>query len=1208
MGQLTQTTAQVQVILDDADAANVGKTSLTDGSDTTSVAFKKSGFYSLQGSSANAPSTDRAVLISAVRDTAATGEIRYGQIAITESNGLWWNRDDGGSLGTWYEAVTTASAQTLTNKTLTSPILTTPQINDSAADHQYIFAGSDLAADRTVTLPLLTGDDTFVFAAHTQTLTNKTLTTPTVSGLTLSDASIIFEGATANDHETTLTVTDPTADRTITLPDATDTLVGRATTDTLTNKTLTSPIASGLTLSDASIVFEGATADAHETTLTVTDPTADRTITLPNATDTLVGLATTDTLTNKTLTSPVLNTGVSGTAVLDEDDFTGASATKLATSESIKAYVDSQVGSFDTLSEVLAAGNTTGSNDIAVDTTQKVQFRDTAIYINSSADGQLDIVSDTTVQIDSGGTITLDADTDGQVAFKDGGTQYGLISKAVNNLILKSSVVDGDVIIQGTDSGGTVTAATFDMSNSGAATFGGAVTADAGISVDNITIDGTEIDLSSGDLTIDVAGNIILDADGGEVKFDDGGTRFANLYKSSNNFVVSSAISDGDIVFKGNDGGSTITALTLDMSSAGRANFNNDIGLNDGRALRLGSDDDGAIYNDGSNTYIKNATSNHDIIFQGNDDGSAITALTIDMSAAGAATFNSSVSTPTLSSPDGTAILTLSNTGEAQFNRGIVVNEGSYNSDFRVESDGATHMLFVDGGTNQVGINRSSFLNSTVRLEVGGADNVPLIAAEASGVRAGIGVSSSKVGFYHDATSVLTIDSTGKIETVTNGVIESASSAGTLTISGGSTNKGGQILLRGGNIDSDIIFKSQAFTATPQEVARIGPSEMVVNEGSLAYDFRVESDTNANMLFVDAGNDHVNIGTSSDLNGVLNVDGNLSLSGAGTSNRYVALLGETSAYAGTLMLQAGGGSAAYGAAVVMHGHSHATNPGMLYLAGSSGAGGKSVVIGRNGNSVTTASEMLTAYSNGAELVINEFGNDQDFRVESDSQANAFVVDGGNNSVTFGKATDGLTLAGGGFSNLQSGGHVYFHVTNTETDPNSGVMYINRQSSDGILVQFRQANSPEGTIEVSGATVSYNGFAGRHESSGIATTTAKGTVVSTIDELDEYLSGPRQGQTRADHAKVKMSDTVGDARVYGVVDNFTDEGKVNVISVGIGSIKVTGACAGGDLLESNGDGTAKVQADDIIRSKTIGKVTIGDSNTDVKLVSCVLYCG
>ena len=56
--------------------------------------------------------------------------------------------------------------------------------------------------------------------------------------ISLGDGTIIFEGATADDFETTLTATDPTADRTLTLPDATDTIVGRTTTDTLTNKTL----------------------------------------------------------------------------------------------------------------------------------------------------------------------------------------------------------------------------------------------------------------------------------------------------------------------------------------------------------------------------------------------------------------------------------------------------------------------------------------------------------------------------------------------------------------------------------------------------------------------------------------------------------------------------------------------------------------------------------------------------------------------------------------------------------------------------------------------------------------------------------------------------------------------------------------------------------------------------------------------------------
>jgi len=80
------------------------------------------------------------------------------------------------------------------------------------------------------------------------------------------------------------------------------------------------------------------------------------TLTLPATTSTIVGDTVTQTLTNKTLTSPVLNTGVSGTAVLDSDTMSGASATKLASSESIKAYVDSQV------SGVTASSTTTFTN------------------------------------------------------------------------------------------------------------------------------------------------------------------------------------------------------------------------------------------------------------------------------------------------------------------------------------------------------------------------------------------------------------------------------------------------------------------------------------------------------------------------------------------------------------------------------------------------------------------------------------------------------------------------------------------------------------------------------------------------------------------------------------------------------------------------------------------------------------------------------
>ena len=98
----------------------------------------------------------------------------------------------------------------------------------------------------------------------------------------------------------------------------------------------------------------------------------------------------------------------------------------------------------------------------------------------------------------------------------------------------------------------------------------GVLTANAGVSVDNITIDGTEIDLSSGDLTIDVAGDIILDADGADIKLKDGGTQFGQLYKNGNDFRVESNVSDGDLVFTGNDGGVGVTAMTIDMSEGGR--------------------------------------------------------------------------------------------------------------------------------------------------------------------------------------------------------------------------------------------------------------------------------------------------------------------------------------------------------------------------------------------------------------------------------------------------------------------------------------------------------------------------------------------------------------------------------------------------------------------------------------------------------------
>ena len=94
------------------------------------------------------------------------------------------------------------------------------------------------------------------------------------------------------------------------------------------------------------------------------------------------------------------------------------------------------------------------------------------------------------------------------------------------------------------------------------------------------------------------------------------------------------------MLFKGNDGGSEITALKLDMSDGGAAFFLDDIRLYDTKSIRLGTDQDFRISFDGSTANIQNSTQDSDILFKGNDGGSTITALTLDMSESGKATFN----------------------------------------------------------------------------------------------------------------------------------------------------------------------------------------------------------------------------------------------------------------------------------------------------------------------------------------------------------------------------------------------------------------------------------------------------------------------------------------------------------------------------------------------------------------------------------------
>ena len=142
-------------------------------------------------------------------------------------------------------------------------------------------------------------------------------------------------------------------------------------------------------------------------------------------------------------------------------------------------------------------------------------------------------------------------------------------------LTTSSNIVSGGNVVVA-DAGNIGSASDTDalaISSGGVVTFSQKPVINSGVAIDNITIDGTEIDLSSGDLTVDVAGDITLDADGADVNVADGGTTFGQFTNSSSDFVINAAVQDKDIIFKGDDGGSAITSLTLDMSNAGAAIF-----------------------------------------------------------------------------------------------------------------------------------------------------------------------------------------------------------------------------------------------------------------------------------------------------------------------------------------------------------------------------------------------------------------------------------------------------------------------------------------------------------------------------------------------------------------------------------------------------------------------------------------------------------
>ena len=193
----------------------------------------------------------------------------------------------------------------------------------------------------------------------------------------------------------------------------------------------------------------------------------------------------------------------------------------------------------------------------------------------------------------------------------------------------------------------------------------------------------------------------------------------------------------------------------------------------------------------------------------------------------------------------------------------------------------------------------------------------------------------------------------------------------------------------------------------------------------------------------------------------------------------------------------------------------------------------------------------------------------------------------NGQIFFGKTSDGFGITGFQFRPTTDS---FFTTSGTN------VLALNRLTNDGNILEFAQDSTVEGSVSVSGTTVSYNGahlsrwsqLPGGAERTEIL----RGSVLSNIDEMCEWTDEENEQLNR-----MKVSDIEGDKNVSGVFQAWDDDDDTYIndfycAMTGDFIIRIAEGVTveRGDLLISAGDGTAKPQDDDIIRSKTIAKVT------------------
>jgi hypothetical protein len=512
----------------------------------------------------------------------------------------------------------------------------------------------------------------------------------------------------------------------------------------------------------------------------------------------------------------------------------------------------------------------------------------------------------------------------------------------------------------------------------------------------------------------------------------------------------------------------------------------------------------------------------------------------------------------------------------------VVFNDPSNDVDFRVESNGQTHMLFVDGGNDAVGI--------------------------------GTGSPSSYAAAARDL------------------VIKNTTNAG--------------ITIRSGSSSDGSIYFNDTDDANQRGIIRF-------NHQTDALAFHTPA---GEAMRIDSSG-RLLVGTSSARTNYLNSTSygpSLNIEGTSNSNRIISFIHNDSSGAPILVLGATGGSTAGSNTLIGTGAKcghlsfEAADGSELVEAakieclidGTPGANDMPgrLVFSTTADGASSPTERLRIDSSG-DVAIGVSAATSRLTVEDSAATKANFTHSSSNKTSLYIESDdtsariGSTYYGGGgsfkpLSFLTSGservridgsGNTWFNSSNfstlypgegntatgffVESDgkatisrANTNPLTVNRNTSDGTLIDLRQAGSQEGTISVSGSTVSYNGAHlsrwSQLAAGAARTEILRGSVLSNLDEMCEWGEEDNEQLNR-----MQVSDVEGDKNVSGVFQGWDDDDDTYtndfycamtgdfVIRIAQGT-----TVARGDLLMSAGDGTAKHQDDDIVRSKTIAKVT------------------